>query len=251
MALSAPQEDGDRLNPVDINGHVLVVCPIEYLPHVQTVHTKKDEQSPAIRVNVAVLTQNAEGGGHPVYKGVLWFNVKLYNGLKRQIGETILGKMGQGQGNPGQNPPWQLENMLTDPAWAGYAEQWLATPAGVEFEADSVTMVNQAAASQQVAQAGQATAPAAAPPSVASVAPNFAPPGAALPNIPPTPPAGLAPPAAPQAPAPVAPPAAPPSAPAPAAAPPAMDFATMFAGLPPEEQAKMIALAQQQGQASS
>lgn len=248
MALSAPVADGDQLNPVDINGHTLVVCPTEFIEHIQTKHTKPGEKSPAIRVNVAVLSQNTEGGGHPIYRGVLWFNVKLYNGLKRQIGETILGRMSQGVGTQGNNPPWQLENMLTDPGWSAYAEQWLATPAGQEFEAEAITEVNRAAA----ANAQQAeTAPPAS--NVGSVPPpSFGQQGPpALPNIPPTPPAGLAPPSAPPAP-PVAPqvPAAP-AAPVAAAPTGGVDFAAMFAGLPADEQAKMMALMQQQGQASS
>lgn len=250
MALSAPQMDGDRLDPVDINGHVMVVCPTEFVPHTQTKHTKPGEQSPSIRVNVAILSQNAEGGGHPIFRGVLWFNVKLYNGLKRQIGETVLGRMTQGVGTQGNNPPWQLENMLTDPQWAAYAEQWLNTPAGQEFEAEAIAAANQAASQAQVAAATQQAPPSA--PSVGSVpAPSFAP-SAPLPNVPNTPPAGLTPPA-PSAPAAPAPPSAPPVAPAasaPAAAP-ATDFSTMLAGLPAEEQAKMLALLQQQANASS
>src|SRR4051812_7637009 len=103
MALSAPQMAGDQLNPVDINLHTLVVIPVEYRDHVPTKFTKPDEKSPAIVCNVADLS--AEGGVPVIYRGVMWFNVLLYNGLRRQIGQTILGRMVQGQATGGNSAP--------------------------------------------------------------------------------------------------------------------------------------------------
>lgn len=134
MALSSPQPDGDILGPADILGHLLIICPTEYLQEVATKFDKKDKPSPdAIRVDVAVLTQTDEQGQIPVYRGALWFNVMLAKSLRRSLGETILARMAQGKGTPGQNPPFVLEDAMTDPQAVAFAEQWLAN--NPQFEA--------------------------------------------------------------------------------------------------------------------
>lgn len=230
MALSAPQMAGDQLNPADIENHTIIVIPTEYREHVPTIHTKSGEQSPCIVVNVAHLS--AEGGQPVVYRGVMWFNALLHGGLKRQIGQTILGRMVKGQAQTGKNPPWQLLDILsTEPAWVQFAEQWLTTPDGQAFEAEGQRAANQGSA---------VSAPASAAP--AQAAP---PPPPAAPAAPP------APVAAPPASAPPAPPAAAP-APAPAAPPAAggVDLASALASLPDEERAKMLAVLGNQGQAA-
>lgn len=243
MALSAPQnQDGDRLQPADIVGHTMVICPIEYIPHIQTVNTKAGEQSPAIRVNVAVLSQPDAEGKPAIYRGALWFNVKLYGGLRKQIGETILGRMEQGQGTPGQNPPWQLADVMGDPEWVAFATNWLATPEGESFEAEAIRQVNAAAKAAEQDTHHAPVAAAAAPPVQAAPAPVARPAG----PPPAVPPASFAPPA------PAAPPVAVQAGPPPAAIPAqATDLATVLGGLPPDEQAKMLALLQQNNKASS
>jgi hypothetical protein len=240
MALSAPQGSGDVLNPADIENHTLVVCPTEFIPHIKTQFTKDGEISPAIRVNVADLSAE---GGPAIYRGVMWFNVKLYNGLRRQIGETILGRMTKGQATPGQSAPWQLQDIMQEANWVQYAEQWLATDLGQSFELLQVEDIQ--AAERAASQGGQQAAPvAAAPPAPAG------PPAAVTPNF-----GGSQPPSAPPA-----PPTTPAAPPAPVAGPPASAVAApvtvadpmaALAGLPPEELQKMLAVLQQQQNASS
>lgn len=242
MALAAPQMAGDQLNPVDIENHTLLVIPVEFIPHLPTIHTKKDEQSPAIRCNVVDFSEPS--GVPTIYRGVLWFNVQLYNGLRRQIGASVLGRMIKGQGQPGKNPPWTLLDLLSNPnekAWVDYVEQWLTTAEGQAFEIGSQ---NEAANTAATAQVDAVTSGAAA-------GPPSAPPVASAPPAPPAPPAGP--------PATYAPPAGPPAMtapgapPAPAAAPtpaPAGDLAAQIAGLPADEVAKVLAALQNQGQAA-
>jgi hypothetical protein len=229
MALSAPVTSGDQLNPADIENHTLVVIPVLHQADVPTEYSKAGEPSPCITVNVADLS--AEGGVPVVYKGVMWWNAFLQGGLKRQIGQTILGRMTQGQKTPGKNAPWQLLDVMGEQAWVTYAEQWLATPEGKAFELEGQREANAAPPS--------VTAPAAATPPPAPAGPPPAPAG------PPTAPAG------PPASAPAGPPTAPPAAPAgPPAAAPAGDLAAQLAGLPADEVAKMLAALQNQGQAA-
>lgn len=243
MALSAPQQNGDQLNQSDVENHTLIVCPTEFIPHLPTVHTKAGEQSPAIRCNVVDLSDPSQV---PVkYTGVLWFGV-ISNSLKRQIGETVLARMGKGQATPGKNPPWQLADIMTEQAWVDYANSWLATPEGQTWETDNIIEVNRAAAASQVAGAAATTqqAPAAAPPAQQAAQP---------PAWATAPPAG--PPATAQAPA---PPAGPPAPAGPPVASPASNGAALPPGLealinamPPEQQAAARALmAAQQGAAS-
>lgn len=233
MALSAPEMAGDQLQPVDIFNHTMVVIPTEYRDHVQTKHTKPGEKSPAIVVNVVDFSAE---GGPTVYRGVMWFNVMLYNGLRRQIGQTILGRMVQGQASGGNNAPWMLQDVMGEADWVNYANQWLATPEGVAFEQEG----------QRTVQQLQSSAPAAAAPAAATPAPSGPP---AAPAGPPANAAPAGPPAAPAGPpaAPAGPPAATP-APAPAAAVNPME--AMLAMLPPEEQAKVRAALANQAQAA-
>lgn len=230
MALSAPVMAGDQLNPVDINMHTLVVIPTEWREHVQTKHTKPGEQSPCIVANV--VDMSAEGGVPVIYRGVMWFNIMLVNGLKRQLGQSILGRMVQGQATGGNNPPWQLQDIMSEQAWVDYATSWLDSADGKAFEEEGQRMAAQTTTNPQ--------APAAPAPAAAAPAP-------AAPAAPPVTAAAAPAPVAPPAPAgpPVASPAAS-AAPAPAAA----DPLAQLAGLPPDELAKVLAALQNQGQAA-
>lgn len=237
MALSAPQMAGDQLNPADIENHTLVVIPIEFREHVPTIHTKAGEQSPCIVVNVADLS--AEGGAPVIYRGAMWFNVLLYNGLKRQIGQSILGRMIKGQGQTGKNPPWMLLDIMTEANWVQYASGWLETPDGKAFETEGQNAAAGATTASVVAAATAQAAP--PPPSAAPAAPPAPPAG---------PPVSYAPPTAPAAPP--APVAGPPVSPAAsmAAAPDQGALAAQLAGLPAEEVQKMLAAIANQSQAA-
>jgi hypothetical protein len=237
MPFEAPAQSGDILKPADIQNHILAVAPVEYIPHLPNVNTKPGEMSPAIRCNVADFSALDESGQPAVYQGVLWFNQMLHSNLKRQVGQYVLGQMVTGQATPGRNAPFQLMP-VTDAAWISHCGNWLDhTPQGEQFQMDAATAIAQAQNAAAVAQVGQ-SAPASAPP--APPAPPAAPSG------------GFASP-----PAPAATPAAPPAPAAPAAVggpdlsgvPDALK--ALISQLPPDQQAAAIAVASQQGQASS
>lgn len=249
MALSAPQQNGDQLNQSDVENHTMIVCPLEHIPHIPTVHTKPGEQSPAIRVNVVDF---ADPSGVPVkYSGVLWFGV-ISNSLKRQIGETVLARMSKGQATPGKNPPWQLADVMGEQAWVDYANSWLATEEGQAWELDNINEVNRLA--NQAANAGQvagAAAPTQQAPASQGPPPAWATaPATPAPAAPPTPPAPAGPPASPPAaPAAASAPAGPPTASAPAALPAGLE--ALIAAMPADQQAAARALMAAQAGASS
>ena len=122
MLTSPRAGTGDQLKPKEILGHLLIVRPLEFLPEFETQFGPTD----AIRVDVVDLTEtDAHGNKGVVYKSVMWFNRVLVNNLRQQIGETVLGKMGQGAGKPGQSPPMQLNDAMGDPKAVAQAEQFL------------------------------------------------------------------------------------------------------------------------------
>jgi hypothetical protein len=223
------------LNQKDCLGHTMIVAPTEFIDHIQTVNTKPGEKSPAIRVNVVDFVNPDQP---VIYRGVLWFGV-ISGNLRRQVGSFVAGRMGQGQANPGKNAPWQLDDITQEADWMAHLNNWLDnTQAGQDFQAEAIAETNRAA---QAAQVAGATAPAPAAP-VAPPAP------APRPTVP-TPPAMASAPPPVSAPAPAVPVAPAPALAAPVAAP-APNLAAMLGGLPPEEQAKMLALLQNQANAA-
>lgn len=236
MPLEAPQQMGDLLNQADCLNHTMIVAPTEFIEHIPTVNTKPGEKSPAIRVNVADF--HADPNNPTIYRGVLWFGV-ISGNLRRQIGAFVAGRMGQGQASPGRNAPWQLQDITNEADWMAHLGNWLDnTEAGATFQTEAIQETNRAANAAQVAAA---SGPAPAAPSAPQV-PTPAPAPAVA-----RPPAPVAAPA-PGVSAPSAPATAPPAA---AASAPAGDLASQLAGLPAEEIAKVMAIMQNQGNASS
>jgi hypothetical protein len=86
------------LKPADVEGHVLVVEPSEYVANITTAFGESD----AIRVTVHDIS-DAE-----TYSDVLWFSSALVGSLKGNIGKRVLGVMGKGVAKAGQSAPWIL-----------------------------------------------------------------------------------------------------------------------------------------------
>ena len=89
---------GDTLAPADVEGHVLVVEPQEYIASMATTFGDKD----AIRVTVHDIS--AQNTAHDV----LWFPGGLIGALKGRIGQRVLGVMSRGTAKAGQSAPWIL-----------------------------------------------------------------------------------------------------------------------------------------------
>jgi hypothetical protein len=89
---------GDTLAPADVEGHVLVVEPLEYVASITTAFGEKD----AIRATVHDITTQSTA------HDVLWFPGGLIGALKGRVGQRVLGVMGKGQAKAGQSAPWVL-----------------------------------------------------------------------------------------------------------------------------------------------
>ena len=89
---------GSALKPADVEGHLLVVEPLEYVPNITTAFGESD----AVRVTVHDVSAQES------HESVMWFSSALVGSLKGSIGKRILAVMGKGQAKPGQSAPWVL-----------------------------------------------------------------------------------------------------------------------------------------------
>jgi hypothetical protein len=181
MGFAAPAtQTGDSLDAKDIVGELLIAIGTEVVKDVTTEYGVSD----AIRADVAVLTQQNEDNSYGVvYRDILWFNVSLRNTLKKQIGQVVLARMGQGEKQPGKNAPFILVDATQDAQAVAFAEAWMDQHPDFESEAKA-----------KIETVGKVSppAPAAVPqvPAVPAVpqVPQAAPIPAAVPSVP-TPPA--------------------------------------------------------------
>jgi len=103
-------------------GHLLIVRPEEFMPNFDTVHGPQD----AMRIDVVDLNeQDHTGDWGVVYSGALWFGRLLVPGLKRQIGELVLGRVAQGIAKGSQDPPWVLADANGEAGAVAFAHAWL------------------------------------------------------------------------------------------------------------------------------
>lgn len=95
---------GSSVRPSDLEGHVLVIEPLEYVTSVSTSFGDKD----AIRVNVHDISEKQS------HEDVLFFSAALVGTFKRDIGKKLLGKMGKGDAKSGQQAPWILVDLTSN-----------------------------------------------------------------------------------------------------------------------------------------
>jgi hypothetical protein len=96
----APATGGGSLKPAEVEGHLLVVEPTEYVANIATSFGEKD----AIRVTVHDITASE------THNDVLLFGTALIGSLKSQVGKRVLGVMTKGTAKPGQAAPWILQD---------------------------------------------------------------------------------------------------------------------------------------------
>ena len=104
IQFDAPTQGGGSLKAADVEGHVLVVEPSEYVASIATSFGEKD----AIRVTVHDITTSE------THNDVLLFGSALISALKGQIGNRVLGVMGKGTAKAGQSAPWVLIDASQD-----------------------------------------------------------------------------------------------------------------------------------------
>ena len=113
---AAPASSGDSVKPADLQGHLLIIKPVEYKTGIQTTLGEAE----AIEVDLVDLDTNEQ------HSSVLFFNVALRSALKPNIGKSVLARIGQGVAKPGKSAPWILIDATTDAAAVAKATAYLA-----------------------------------------------------------------------------------------------------------------------------
>lgn len=116
---------GSDVRPADLEGHLLIVEPLEYVASIPTSMGDKD----AVRVTIHDITDSA------TYEDVLWFPKVLVGSLKGRVGQKVLAVLGKGTAKPGQSAPWILVDATTDNDCVKAATAYLDSIAGNAFTA--------------------------------------------------------------------------------------------------------------------
>jgi len=91
---------GDRLAKEDVEGHVLVVEPKEYVASIQTSNGDAD----AIRLDIHDITEKTS------HEDVLWFGA-IVGSFKNAVGGRLLVRIKRGEAKPGKSAPWIAEDL--------------------------------------------------------------------------------------------------------------------------------------------
>ena len=113
------------VRPADLEGHLLIVEPLEYCENIVTSLGDKD----AVRVTIHDVTDSA------TYEDVLWFPKVLVGSLKTRIGQKVLAVLGKGTAKPGQSAPWILVDATGEADAVKAATAYLDSIAGNQFTA--------------------------------------------------------------------------------------------------------------------
>jgi hypothetical protein len=111
---AAPPSGGIKWD--DLKGKLLVIEPLSLEQGIQTAYGVAD----AVKANVHALTGPDQAEDYPE---TLVFPKLLASQLKGQIGNKVVGRLGQGQAKSGQSAPWLLEEASADDLTK--AKEWL------------------------------------------------------------------------------------------------------------------------------
>ena len=116
-AFVAPaSQEGASVKPADLQGHLLIIKPVQYKTGIQTSLGEAE----AIEVDIVDLDTSEE------HTSVLFFNVALRSALKSNIGKQVLARIGQGVAKPGKSAPWILINAADNAADVEKATAYIA-----------------------------------------------------------------------------------------------------------------------------
>lgn len=116
QGFSAPASSEASVKPADLQGHLLIISPVEYKTGILTSLGEAE----AIEVNIVDLDTNT------THDSVLFFNVALRSALKPNIGKQVLARIGQGVAKPGKSAPWILINATDDAAAVAKATAYIS-----------------------------------------------------------------------------------------------------------------------------
>lgn len=119
ITFSAPGSGGggSSVTPADLEGHVVVIEPTEYVAAITTSFGEKD----AVRATIHDISEQA------THEDCLLFPGGLIAATKGRIGERVLGVIGKGTAKPGQAAPWIITDASSVPAAVEAATAYLTT----------------------------------------------------------------------------------------------------------------------------
>lgn len=119
---------GEFVKPSQLNGHLVILFPIGYIPFIQTRFSgQSNKPSDGIVVDVVDLDDKDEyGNPGKLYRHNTFMQAQLIASLKSQIGSKILGTIGQGTARNGMNQPWVVVDMSGDETARQRGSAWIA-----------------------------------------------------------------------------------------------------------------------------
>ena len=117
---ATPSAPGGGITWADHKDALLLIEPLSLESQVQTAFGAAD----AVKAHVHVI--DGAGAGES-YDETLIFPKLLVSQTKNQIGQKVLGRLGQGNQKAGQSPPWLLNEASA--ADIAKAEAWVAQQA--------------------------------------------------------------------------------------------------------------------------
>jgi hypothetical protein len=119
---------GEFARPALLDGHLLIVIALGYVPHIQTRFTTAGKKSDAVSCDIIDLDDKDElGRPGKVYRNSNLMQAQLIAQLRPFIGgRKVLGRMGRGTAKNGMNAPWVISDMTADPVCRERADQWKA-----------------------------------------------------------------------------------------------------------------------------
>lgn len=117
MGIVQPSAPSSGIKWENLKGSLLLINPKEFRSGIATTFGTAD----AVEADVHVI--DGPGAGDD-YDSTLVFPKLLSSQLKGSIGETVCGRLGQGQAKAGQSPPWLL--LEASPDDLQKAEAWIA-----------------------------------------------------------------------------------------------------------------------------
>lgn len=130
-SFATPAAPGGGITWGDHNGALLLIEPLSFEPQVGTSYGPAD----AVKANVHVI--EGAGAGES-YDETLIFPKLLVSQTKNQMGQKILGRLGQGNQKAGQSAPWLLneasaEDIVKAEAWVAANAKPAVTSAAAPF----------------------------------------------------------------------------------------------------------------------
>lgn len=139
MSFNEPSATAGEFLPArNLQGHLLIVYPIQYYAHVQTQYTQPGKPSDAIIVDIVDIS----GGpcppdrqtGQPmpgIEAGTIgrrcqWMQSQLIRALRPRVGQgPLLGTIGLGLAKGGNTPPFVFNSLTSDSSAVERAQAWL------------------------------------------------------------------------------------------------------------------------------